>query len=83
MSDVKTNNYTRSISFVNSVAQIKKNLVVIALDTPYDLLSYSLNVKNYICVYGYQKASVIALAKYLNGEFIAKGISPIDEEIFN
>lgn len=83
MSDVKTNNYTRSISFVNSIAQIKKNLVVIALDTPYDLLSYSLNVKNYICVYGYQKASVIALAKYLNGEFIAKGISPIDEEIFN
>ena len=29
-------------------------------------------------VYGYQKASVIALAEYLNGEFKAQGVSPID-----
>ena len=56
--------------------------IVIALDTPYDYLSYE-NLNNYICVYGYQKASVIALSKYLNGEFKASAISPIDINIFN
>jgi len=73
MSNVKTSNYTKTASFVNKLATLDKEVVVIALDTPYDLMSYSNNVKNYICVYGYQKATVIALSKYLNGEFTAKG----------
>ena len=54
--------------------------MVIALDAPYDILSYKEEVDTYICVYGYQKATVVALAKYLNGEFLAKGVSPINEE---
>ena len=55
----------------------KENTIVIALDTPYDYLGY-MKLENYICVYGYQKASVIAITKYLNGEFKAQGVSPID-----
>jgi len=81
MSNVKTSNYKETINLVNKVVINHKNVIVIALDTPYDLLSYS-NVNNYICVYGYQKASVIALSKYLNGEFKATGKSSIDENIF-
>ena len=77
MSNVKTSNYSRSASFVNSLAKLNNELVVIALDTPYDILSYS-GVDNYICVYGYQKATVIALSRYLNGEFKAVGVCPVE-----
>lgn len=80
MSNVKTSGYTNSASFVNKLAELNKELLVIALDTPYDIMSYS-NVNNYVCVYGYQKASVIALTKYLNGEFTATGKSPISEDV--
>lgn len=82
MSNVKTSGYNDTIKLINTLTQNHKNVIVIALDTPYDLLSYN-NVTNYICVYGYQKASVIALSKYLNGEFKAKGKSPINENLFN
>lgn len=82
MSNVKTSRYNDTIKLINTLTQNHKNVIVIALDTPYDLLSYN-NVTNYICVYGYQKASVIALSKYLNGEFKAKGKSPINENLFN
>ena len=76
LSNVKTSGYSRSASFVNNLSQLNNKLLVIALDTPYDIMSYN-NVENYICVYGYQKASVIALSKYLNGEFSASGVCPI------
>ncbi len=42
----------------------------------YDYLTYK-NLNNYFCIYGYQKASVIAISKYLNGEFEITSISPI------
>lgn len=76
LSDVKTKNYTNSISLVNKLSSLNKELVVIALDTPYDILSYN-SISNYICVYGYQTASVIAISKYLNGEYVATGKLPI------
>ncbi len=81
MSNVKTKGYTGTAQFVNNVAKTEKELLVIALDTPYDLMSYK-NVNNYVCVYGYQKATVIALAKYLNGEYKAKGVCSVDKSIF-
>ena len=82
LSNVKTSNYGRSATFVKNLISKHQNVVVIALDTPYDILAYNENVKNYICVYGYQKATVIALSKYLNGEFEAKGVLPIDGRNF-
>lgn len=61
----------------------KETNLIIALDSPFDILRYGYeNVDNYICVYGYQEASIIALSKYLNNEFEAKGISPIDINSF-
>ena len=60
-----------------------KEVVVIALDTPYDLMLYGKEVNNYICVYGYQKATVIALSRYLNGEFEARGILSVSEKNFS
>lgn len=82
MSNVKTSGYNNTINLINELTKLHKNVIIISLDTPYDLLSYS-NVNDYICVYGYQKASVIALSKYLNGEFKAQGKSPINEKLFN
>lgn len=76
-SNVCTKNYTNTQNLVNQVLRTKENTIVIALDTPYDYLGY-MNLENYICVYGYQKASAIAIAKYLNGEFKAQGASPIN-----
>lgn len=79
-SNVKTSNYSKSAAFIKQLTSKHNNVIVIALDTPYDIIAYDQNVKNYICVYGYQKATVIALSKYLNGEFEAVGVSPINED---
>jgi beta-N-acetylhexosaminidase len=73
MSNTKTSSYSNSINFVNNLYKLNNDIVVVALDSPYDIIAYQ-NVNNYICVYGYQKATVIALTKYLNGEFEAKGV---------
>lgn len=84
-SNVKTTNLIQTANFVKQVSKLKqagKEVVVIALDTPYDLMSYGEIVDNYICVYGYQKASVIALSKFLNGEFKAIGKLSVSEENF-
>ena len=81
-SNVKTNNYSRTSNFVKELTANHQNVIVIALDTPYDLLSYDDNVKNYICVYGYQKATVEAIASFLNGEYEAKGVLPINNKLF-
>ena len=82
LSNVKTNKYNNSATLVKELAKKDIDLVVIALDTPYDLMVYSSNVKTYICVYGYQKASVIAISKYLNGEYEASGILAVNKDIF-
>ncbi len=86
MSNVKTNGYSQTANLINYIT--KNNVIVIALDTPYDYMSYNSSsysnvIKNYICVYGYQEASVIALSKYLNGEFEAQGQLPINVHLFN
>ena len=77
-SNVKTSNYSRTATFVKELCNKHSNVIVIALDTPYDILSYGNNVENYICIYGYQKVTTIALAMYLNGEFAATGVSPVE-----
>ncbi len=75
--NVYTSSYSKTSSLVNNILNKKPNSIIIALDTPYDYLSYN-NLNNYICIYSYQKATVIAVSKYLNGEFKAEGVSPID-----
>ena len=81
-SNVKTTNETISINFMNDIYKLKKeNLLAVALNTPYDLLAYN-NVENYVCLYTNQNATIVAFAKWLNGEFEAHGKSPIDENLF-
>lgn len=77
MSNVKTSSYTRTSALVNELIKLNKTLVVIALETPYDIAVYNNNIQNYICCYSYQEASCNALARYLNGEFEATGVLPI------
>lgn len=80
-SNIKTGNVTKTINFVNNVIQRNRNAVVIALDSPYDLMVYK-NCKNYVCVYGYQEATVIALSKFLCKEIDALGKFPLSMSIF-
>lgn len=80
----ETTNDENAIKVVKAIKNSNKTNLIIALDSPYDMLRYGIeNVDNYVCVYGYQKASVIALSKYLNGEFKASAVSPIDINIYN
>lgn len=79
MSNVKTSNYTRTATFVNELLKLNKTVVVIALETPYDIVKYNNSLQYYICCYSYQEASCYALARYLNGEFISTGVNPITQ----
>ena len=81
--NVKVQEYTNTIRFVNSVAAMDKELVVVALTTPYDLIAYDKEkIKTYICTYNYQEATVKALSMFLNGEFIAQGKFPLSKKGF-
>ena len=83
LANIQTNDYNTTAKFVNSVLELDKEVVLIALETPYDLMIYNKEkVKTYICVYNYQRATMISLTKYLNGELVAKGKLPIDKSIF-
>ena len=81
--NVKVKAYETTINFVNSVAAMEKELVVVALETPYDLMVYDKEkIKTYICIYNYQEVTVQALSMYLNGEFTAQGKFPLSKEGF-
>lgn len=76
-SNVYASKYTNTKTLVNNITKKMPNTLVIALDSPYDYLSYD-NLNNYVSVYCYQKGTVVAISKYLNGEFKAVGVSPFD-----
>ena len=76
-SNVKTKSYTSTAKLVKQVLINKPDTLVIALDTPYDYLSFNSYLTNYVCVYSYQKATVEAITKYLNKEFEATGKAPV------
>lgn len=77
-SNIRSNNYTNTIKFVQDVCKLDKEVIVIGLQSPYDLLSYGDSVKNYVNVYCYQNSTVYAITKFLSGENEAKGISSIE-----
>ena len=64
------------IKFVNDLVKERPDIIVIALNLPYDINSYN-NVNTYICVYENTPIMVEALTYYLNGEYVATGTSPI------
>ena len=68
---------------VSEIGKLNKNSLIIALDSPYDYLKYDgENIDTYVCVFGYQKATVIALSKFLNSEFEVTSKLSIDSELF-
>ena len=75
--DVKTQGYTNIAKFVDEVALIDPNVVYIAFQEPYDILSFKNVITNYICVYTCQRESAVTLTKYLNGELQSKGQLPV------
>ncbi len=76
-SNIRSNNYTNTIKFVQDVCRLDKEVVVIGLASPYDILSYGNSVKNYVNVYCYQNPSCVAISKFLAGEIKASGISSV------
>ena len=77
-SNIKKNNYSNTISFVKEICALNKEVLVIGLDSPYDINAYKDSVKNYLNVYGYQKASVVAITRLLSGEAEANGVSSVE-----
>ena len=81
-SNVKKSNYKNTVNFVKEIAALNKEVIVIGLDSPYDLMLYGDSVKTYLNAYNYQKATVIALSKWLSGEIEAKGTSSVSMKNF-
>ncbi|HKM30033.1 MAG TPA: hypothetical protein VJZ51_04695, partial [Bacilli bacterium] len=65
------------ISLVNQISSAREDLIVIALNLPYDINQYSPTVNNYICIYEYSPIMVNALKRLLNNEYLASGKSSI------
>ena len=86
VSNVQTNGYTHTADFVNKVLELNGNdinVVVIALDMPYDIMKYNKHtLTTYICAYNYQRATTVALSRFLNGEITAKGVLPLNRTFF-
>ena len=65
------------ISLVNQVSSGRDDLIVVALNLPYDINKYANTVNNYICIYEYTPVMVDALKRLMNGEYQATGSSSI------
>ncbi|MGI6710056.1 MAG: glycoside hydrolase family 3 N-terminal domain-containing protein [Bacilli bacterium] len=75
---IATYNVTTSVAgLVSRLYNNNNNLVAIAMRNPYDINSYS-TVKNYFCAYDYTPVVVAAIADYLKGEYIARGVIPVN-----
>ena len=64
------------VNFVNELYKVRPDIIVIALNLPYDINNYQ-NADTYICIYENTPIMVEALTYYMNGEYEAKGTSPI------
>lgn len=61
---------------VNSLLEVNRNVVVVALRNPYDLLEFK-EVPTYLCVYEYTPLSVRCLLEVLSGKYVPKGRLPV------
>ena len=64
------------IKFVNELAKKRSDIIVVALNLPYDLNSYN-NVNTYICTFENTPIMVEALTYLMNGEYKPTGVSPV------
>ena len=61
---------------VNSLLDVNKNVIVVALRNPYDLLEFK-EVSTYLCVYEYTPLSVQSLLEVLAGGYVPRGRLPV------
>ena len=64
------------VKFVNELAKKRNDIIVVALNLPYDLNSYN-NVNTYICTFENTPIMVEALTYLMNGEYKPTGVSPV------
>jgi len=69
-------NYSQAL-LIEEIYKINNDVVAVSLNKPYDLNAYP-SVENYICIYEYTPTSAKTLIDFLNGEFEATGILPIN-----
>lgn len=78
---IATYNATTTIGgLVTRLYNDNNNLITIAMRNPYDINKYP-TIKNYYCAYDYTPVVVDAISDYLKGEYIAKGVLPVN--LFN
>lgn len=70
------NVYQQQFDLVKKLLSEKKDLYVISMRNPYDLV-FIPNINNYVCLYEYTQNSINTLIKYLKGELSPQGILPI------
>lgn len=73
------NVYQNQIKLVDKLAELNKDLHILALRNPYDLY-YTKAIKNYVAFYEYTPNSNDAVIKYLKGNLVPKGKAPIKYE---
>lgn len=71
--------YDDYYSYLNELVNLGKNYLVVGYDYPFNILNSnnnysSLNLKNYVLIYGLQKETLDALGKYVLGEIDANGV---------
>lgn len=61
---------------VNKIYEINKNMIVVSLRNPYDVLMFR-QIPSYICAYEYTPLSVRSVIKVITGEANARGKLPV------
>lgn len=64
------------VRLVNSLLEVNKNIIVVALRNPYDLLEFE-DVPTYVCTYEYTPLSVESVLEVLSGNYVPKGELPV------
>ena len=63
-------------SLVKALLEIHSDLIVVALERPYDIVRFE-EVKNYIAIYGYTPGAVEATIELMMGNLIPSGALPV------
>jgi len=61
---------------VNSLQKINKNIIVVALRNPYDLLKFK-EVSTYLCTYEYTPLALESVLDVLSGNYVSQGKLPV------
>lgn len=74
---ISADTYREQAALVQALQDAGKQVIVIALRTPYDIIAFPY-IETYLCAYGIRDTTTEAIAKVLFGEIIATGILPCE-----